>query len=108
MMRRGPQHLDNFAWSCAFCNQAKLQTVSTRVGRRVTQLFDPRYHQWADHFAFVEQYIYLIGISDIGIATIDVLDINDRRKMNHVAPRHIAILNGDYPPAWAYNLLIPT
>jgi len=100
--------VDNFAWSCPFCNQAKLQTVSVRVGGRLTSLFDPRYHQWADHFAFVEQYIYLIGITDIGRATIEVLDINDRRQMNHVAPRHIAILNGDYPPDWAQDLLIPT
>lgn len=106
--RRGPQHLDNFAWSCPFCNQAKVQAVLRRVRGRLAQIFDPRHHRWADHLAFVEGYVYLLGISDIGVATIDALDLNDRRRMNHVGPRHIAIVNDDYPPDWAKPLLIPT
>lgn len=105
--RRGPQHLDNFAWCCPFCNQAKSHRITSSRGRGATRLFDPRYDDWREHFAFVFRYVYILGITEIGEATMKALDFNDRRKMNHVGPRHVAIMNDDYPPEWARDLLIP-
>src|SRR3954454_17884811 len=35
-------HLDNFAWSCAYCNMSKSDRVSGRAGQRSYRLFHPR------------------------------------------------------------------
>src|SRR4051812_35936619 len=44
--RRGPDHLDNFAWSCPFCNNDKRQQVKYPQRGSGTRLFDPRYDSW--------------------------------------------------------------
>ena len=44
-----PDHIANFAWSCFFCNNAKGGRPRPRTDLR---LFDPRFDQWPEHFAF--------------------------------------------------------
>jgi hypothetical protein len=99
--RRGPHHLDNYAWSCPFCNAAKSLQLSCRVGRRSYRLFDPRHDSWVEHFGFVHRYLFVVGLTMIGNATINALQMNDARLDGPLGPRHEAILHGRYPPAWA-------
>jgi hypothetical protein len=47
--RSGPDHLDNVAWACAFCNVSKQQRVTYRVGRHTLRLFDPRLDRRSHH-----------------------------------------------------------
>jgi hypothetical protein len=47
--RRGPDHLDNIAWCCPFCNLGKRQRVTYRVGTHTLRLFDPRRDRWIEH-----------------------------------------------------------
>ncbi len=37
--RRGPDHLDNFAWSCPLCNGSKLQRMTARVNNQTQRIF---------------------------------------------------------------------
>ena len=67
--RQGPEHVDNFAWCCPFCNLAKQQRVTFDVGQRTHRLYDPRRDRWADHFAFARGYLIVAGIDGVGRAT---------------------------------------
>lgn len=98
---QGPNHLDNFAWSCPFCNTSKSDRVSWRVGRRDYPLFNPRLHRWEDHFLLTDRHLLIVGTTGIGTATERALSFNDPRSGGPLAIRHRAILWGAYPPPWA-------
>jgi hypothetical protein len=104
--RRGPDHLGNFAWCCPFCNTAKGQQVTQRVGRRGFRLFDPRRDRWPEHFVFVHHYLFIVGLPGIGQATERALGFNEPRPGGPLGTRHDAILVGRYPPPWARAWLI--
>jgi len=106
--RRGPNHLDNLAWCCPFCNEGKGQRITTRVQGHVQRLFDPRYDgaTWPRHFAFLHQYLYIVGITPLGLATEQALNFNDGRRGGPLATRHDTILRRRYPPRWARPLLV--
>jgi hypothetical protein len=97
----GPDHLDNFAWSCSFCNIAKAGQLGGYSGRRRYRLFNPRRDRWSDHFTFVHTYVFIVGVSGIGHATERALRFNDSRPNGPVGTRHDAIVLGLYPPPWA-------
>lgn len=99
--RRGPHHLDNYAWSCARCNLAKGGALSGRIGTESARLYDPRIDHWPEHFAFFHQYLMIKGVSRTGIATERRLGFNDARLGGPVGTRHDLILTGQYPPPWA-------
>lgn len=98
--RRGPDHLDNFAWACPFCNVAKRQHVTYRIGRHTLRLFDPRYDMWTEHFAFMNHYLFIIGRTPIGVATQRALGFNVGEISGPLGTRHDSILDGHYPPPW--------
>jgi hypothetical protein len=104
--RRGPDHIDNFAWSCPFCNAAKGQQVSGQVGRRTFRLFDPRRDRWTKHFVFVHNYLFIVGLPGIGYVTEHALGFNAERLGGPLGTRHDAVLVGRYPPPWARTWLI--
>jgi hypothetical protein len=99
--RRGPDHLDNFAWCCAFCNLGKRQQVTYRIGAQTLRLFDPRHDRWMDHFTFANSYLLIVGITPIGVATQRALGLNTGELNGPLGTRHDAILDGRYPPPWA-------
>lgn len=99
--RGGPDHLDNYAWARPFCNLAKGQQVSGRVGRRTDRLFDPRRDRWNEHFVFLHKYLFITGVSHIGRATESALRLNDSRLNGPLGTRHDTILAGRFPPTWA-------
>jgi hypothetical protein len=49
------------------------------LSRRVENLFHPRRDRWDDHFAFRKAYI--MGLTPSGRATVDVLVLNDARRV---------------------------
>jgi 5-methylcytosine-specific restriction endonuclease McrA len=101
--RGGPDHLDNFAWSCPFCNGRKGQQVSRTVNRRTVRLFDPRHDDWPEHFVLVQHHLlyYIVGLTAVGEATARALDFNDGRPWGPLGARHGAAVIGRYPPYWA-------
>ena len=83
----------NFAWSCPFCNHAKGDKVSGKAGRRAYPLFNPRTQQWNRHFEW--DHTILIGKTNIGIVTINVLDINAEKRVQF---REWLFFEGRFPP----------
>ena len=77
----GSDHADNLALACHRCNLHKgpnLTGVDLPTGQ-VVSLFIPRRDRWSDHFAFEDARI--IGITAVGRATVQVLSMNDARRL---------------------------
>src|SRR5438105_12172095 len=72
----GTDSLDNLAYACPRCNRYKgpnLTAIDPETGR-ITPLFNPRIHAWADHFQITGDRI--LGITDIGRVTARLLRMN--------------------------------
>jgi hypothetical protein len=91
----GETVLENLALCCGRCNRHKgpnLSGIDPETGV-TTPLFHPRRDRWAEHFRWEGEVI--VGVTQIGRATIDVL------KMNHpenLAVRRELIENQSFPP----------
>ncbi|MBE9228868.1 HNH endonuclease [Phormidium sp. LEGE 05292] len=72
---------DNLALACSRCNQRRYNFI---VGRdvetsAVLPLFNPRQQSWPDHFIWNADGIKIVGITPIGRATCERLDLNHER-----------------------------
>lgn len=92
--RRGPNHLENYAWSCPFCNTAKGAQIAGRVAGLPTRLFDPRLDRWRDHFTSMHRFLFIAGITPIGVATEKALGFNGGGIGGPLGTRHESILVG--------------
>jgi len=101
--RQGPHHIDNYAWSCSFCNGRKKDRVMLGAGRGSARFFDPRFDYWPDHFAFLagSEHLLIEGISPEGRATEIGLGFNEGGTEGPLGTRHVVIVKRIYPPAWA-------
>jgi hypothetical protein len=73
----GGDHHENLALACIDCNLAKssnLAGIDAATGQTVL-LFNPRAQRWDEHFAW--QGALVIGLTPVGRATIQVLNMND-------------------------------
>jgi hypothetical protein len=77
----GSDDADNLALACHRCNLHKgpnLTGIDPRTGQ-VVSLFHPRRDRWSDHFVF--EGVRISGVSAAGRATIQVLEMNDARRL---------------------------
>lgn len=68
---------ENLCFACSHCNIAKgsrTVAVDPRTKRQVP-LFNPRVHQWDEHFRWSRDWKKLIGRTAIGRATVVALDM---------------------------------
>ena len=93
----GPDEEDNLANSCLGCNGFKgLATtgIDPLTGEEV-RLYNPRLDAWAEHFAWSEDTLTVIGQTPIGRATIERLRLNRAGVVNL---RSLLKLRGIHPP----------
>ena len=77
----GSDDADNLALACHRCNLHKgtnLTGIDPQTGQ-VIPIFHPRRDRWSDHFTFEGARIN--GISAVGRATVQVLNMNDARRL---------------------------
>lgn len=99
LSRGGGSDLNNLALACSGCNGRKynrLEAVDPISGDNVP-LFHPRQQRWDEHFVWSRDFIQIIGLTDIGRATLFVLDMNRQSLMNI---RKAMIVMGVHPPLW--------
>jgi hypothetical protein len=89
----GTDDADGLCYSCAQCNWAKGPNLAGLLEGKLYPLFNPRTQNWERHFRW-EQTI-LVGKTRIGIVTIQVLNINDPRRVRH---RENLLFEGRFPP----------
>jgi hypothetical protein len=100
--RRGPEHVDNYAWSCRRCNGHKRERVQHQAAGSWYRLFDPRLDIWPDHFRFSPSGLIIVPVTPIGTATRATLKFNGTEADPYVLElRTLLITAGAYPPAWA-------
>jgi len=77
----GADDLANLALACDRCNAFKGPNLTgiDPVSQQVVSLFNPREHRWVDHFRAVGFEIE--GITDVGRATVGLLNMNARRRI---------------------------
>jgi len=76
----GSSALNNLAWACPSCNLQKSNRVlvlATETPEEV-RLFDPRAHEWTDHFRWAGYHI--IGLTKVGRVTVEALLLNHQRR----------------------------
>ena len=77
----GSDDEDNLALACHRCNLHKgpnLAGIDPHDGQ-IVPLFNPRRDRWSDHFVFEGARIH--GLTPIGRATVQVLNMNDARRL---------------------------
>jgi hypothetical protein len=75
----GSDDLSNLALACQPCNAAKHMKVSAKDPRtgKGCRLFNPRVHQWSEHFRWSQDRTKIYGRTAIGRATVAALRMND-------------------------------
>lgn len=92
---RGLTEPDNLALACFACNNHKGPNIAgiDPVSGEIVRLFHPRQDRWNEHFTWTGPQ--LIGLTPIGRATVQVLEINLRHRLLH---RQALIEEGVFPP----------
>jgi HNH endonuclease len=94
----GATVFDNLCFACPFCNRHKSDRQQLRdpeSGERV-ELFHPHQQQWSEHFCWSADQTELIGLTPIGRAIIDTLQMN---RAALVRSRRMWVRLGEHPPA---------
>ncbi|MEJ7712813.1 MAG: HNH endonuclease signature motif containing protein [Pyrinomonadaceae bacterium] len=77
----GTNDFDNLALACFHCNRRKSnkQIAFDTLTQQNVELFNPRFHEWADHFIWSSDGLTIEPLTAIGRATAELLDLNRER-----------------------------
>lgn len=82
-VRGGSDDVENLALACFNCNRKKSSHITGIVpssGKEV-RLFNPRRDLWSNHFIWAQDKVTMVGLTDIGEATIERLAMNRERVL---------------------------
>jgi HNH endonuclease len=93
----GETILENLCLSCPSCNRYKTnrQNIIDPVTEKVIPLFHPQLQVWKEHFSWNDDASEIVGLTDIGRVTIDLLKMN---RLQLVRVRKLWIKLGEHPP----------
>ncbi|MGD1861916.1 MAG: HNH endonuclease [Leptolyngbyaceae cyanobacterium] len=98
----GDDKLQNLALACRRCNERRynfIRGIDLESGAEVA-LYNPRQDVWPDHFVWSQDGLRLVGVSPIGRATCQRLDLNDERRSDKFIQksRQQWVISGLHPP----------
>ena len=98
LAKGGTNAVANLALSCSGCNGHKYDKVESydNISEQIVPLFHPRQDRWSDHFAWHQDYTYVVGITPTGRATVYALCLNRQGLVNL---RGVLFQLGLHPPA---------
>ncbi|MEM9935609.1 MAG: HNH endonuclease signature motif containing protein [Bacteroidota bacterium] len=78
LSKGGENSVNNMALSCRGCNAHKSNRIEAidAITQFYVPLFHPRNDFWSEHFAWDNDPALLIGLTPVGRATIDALQLN--------------------------------
>ncbi|MCB0553442.1 MAG: HNH endonuclease [Phaeodactylibacter sp.] len=93
----GKTELSNLALSCGGCNSAKSNKVTAvdPLTKEEVPVYNPRQHNWNDHFVWSDDFLEVIGLTPIGRASVQLLRLN-REGLRNL--RRLARMAGEHPP----------
>jgi HNH endonuclease len=80
----GANSIGNLTLACPQCNlhkAAKIEAIDPVLAQAMP-IFNPRQMIWEEHFAWSDDTVYMIGITPIGRATVDLLQTNRENLLN--------------------------
>ncbi|HKX31238.1 MAG TPA: HNH endonuclease signature motif containing protein [Blastocatellia bacterium] len=88
---------ENLALSCQGCNghKAARTSVTDPITGALVVLFNPREQEWDEHFAWSEDSLRITGLTPIGRATVNALQLNREGLVNM---RRVLYAIGKHPP----------
>ena len=95
--KNGTDEFSNLACACGGCNAHKFtKTHATDpISKLTVPLYHPRLMDWRNHFTWSDDYTIMMGITPIGRATIEALQLN---RAGNVNLRSVLLLVGLHPP----------
>ncbi|MGL5941950.1 MAG: HNH endonuclease [Waterburya sp.] len=93
----GETVFENLCFACPSCNRHKSDrqtAIDSESGERVA-LFHPQQQVWTEHFAWSENGMEMKGLTAIGRATIELLQMN---RPALVRAREMWVKLGEHPP----------
>lgn len=93
----GTSETNNLALSCQGCNNHKhtMTEAPDPATGDLAPLFHPRWQRWSDHFAWSDDYTFVLGLTAIGRATIERLQLNREEVVRF---RRVLYAVGEHPP----------
>ncbi len=93
----GATVLGNLCLACPTCNRLKSDRMLAAVAssEQQSRLFHPQRDDWAEHFCWNDDATELIGLTDVGNATISLLRIN---RPQYVRVRRMWVAMNEHPP----------
>lgn len=93
----GSDEIDNLACACGGCNGSKYNKTHAAdpFDGKIVPLFHPRQMVWTKHFVWSPNFLYIIGITATGRATVEALDLNRIGLINF---RRALLKLGVHPP----------
>jgi hypothetical protein len=93
----GSDDMENLACACGGCNAFKHNKTHGKdpLDNHLTSFFHPRQMLWNTHFAWSEDYLNIIGLTNIGRTTVKTLQLN---RIGLVNIRRLLLLDGTHPP----------
>jgi hypothetical protein len=93
----GQTEFENLCLACPTCNRHKANRVIglTDEGAEA-RLFHPQRDNWLDHFDWSVNSTVIVGLTDIGIATVSLLRMN---RPQLVEVRSLWFIVGKHPPS---------
>jgi len=93
----GETTLDNLALACQGCNNHKHTKTEALdpLSNQVVPLYHPRRQRWSEHFAWNDDFTLVIGLTPIGRASINALQLNREELVNL---RRVLYAMGEHPP----------
>lgn len=93
----GEHHTDNLAAACGRCNlnkHARTHAIDP-ITQDLVALFNPRIQKWDDYFIWNETGTHILGITQVGRATVETLQLNRSHLVNL---RRLLVSIGEHPP----------
>jgi pyruvate-formate lyase-activating enzyme len=98
----GADDIENLALACRRCNERRYNftTGIDPETQKESLLFHPRQQIWAEHFIWTADKLRILGLSALGRATCERLDINDDRRADKFIQksRQFWVRGGWHPP----------
>ena len=93
----GQSILSNLALACGGCNKKKSDSITAldKLSGNVVNFFHPRQQIWKEHFCWNTDGTIIIGLTDVGRVTVEVLKMNRVELMNL---RKLLIMVNLHPP----------
>ena len=93
----GQTEFGNLCLACPTCNRYKANRLTGHTDEGAeARLFNPQRDSWLDHFDWSMNSSLIVGLTDIGIATVNLLRMN---RPQLVEVRSLWIIVGKHPPS---------